>query len=81
MSKCRSCGAEIIWIKTRAGKNMPCNATLVPYKQTETGKEYVVAEDGSMIRCTLLFDGLPTGMARVPHWATCPTVEQHRRKK
>ena len=23
MANCRSCGAEIIWLKTKAGKNMP----------------------------------------------------------
>lgn len=26
MSKCKSCGAEIIWIKTPAGKNTPIDA-------------------------------------------------------
>ena len=25
MSKCKGCGAEIVWIKTKAGKNMPCD--------------------------------------------------------
>jgi hypothetical protein len=23
--KCRSCGADVIWIRTKAGKAMPCN--------------------------------------------------------
>lgn len=23
MAKCRSCGAEIFWMKTKSGKNMP----------------------------------------------------------
>jgi len=23
IGKCRSCGAKIIWVKTKAGKNMP----------------------------------------------------------
>lgn len=26
MSKCKSCNAEIIWLKTAAGKNMPVDA-------------------------------------------------------
>ncbi len=26
MAKCKGCGAEIVWIKTANGKNMPCNA-------------------------------------------------------
>ena len=31
--KCRSCGQQVIWIKTVAGKNMPCNPQLVTYRQ------------------------------------------------
>ena len=26
MSKCRSCGADIVWVKTQQGKNMPIDA-------------------------------------------------------
>lgn len=26
-SKCRSCGAEIYWVKTKAGKSMPIERT------------------------------------------------------
>lgn len=25
MSKCKGCGAEIVWIQTENGKSMPCN--------------------------------------------------------
>ena len=34
MSKCKSCGAEIIWIKTKNGKNMPCDAKPISYRNT-----------------------------------------------
>lgn len=27
MSFCRSCGAEICWVKTQSGKRMPCDIT------------------------------------------------------
>lgn len=40
MPKCKGCQAEIIWIKTVNGKNMPCNAektTIV----TESGETIV----------------------------------------
>ncbi len=81
MSKCKSCGAEIVFIRTTANKYMPCNAELIPYKQTDDGKEYVMTEEGDLIRCTTVFEGFPTGMARTPHWATCPQANQHRRSK
>lgn len=38
MSKCKGCNAEIVWIKTRNGKIMPCNAekTTIVTEQGET---------------------------------------------
>lgn len=39
MSNCRSCGAEIKWIKTKAGKDMPVNAKAMT----------VVSEEGEVI--------------------------------
>lgn len=41
MAICKGCGAEIVWIKTPNGKNMPCNAEktiiVTPEGQTVTG--------------------------------------------
>lgn len=37
--KCAGCGEMVIWVKTQAGKNMPCNPTLHNYKIDPTGKE------------------------------------------
>lgn len=39
MAKCKGCQAEIVWIKTTNGKNMPCNAE----------KTTVVTEDGKTV--------------------------------
>lgn len=80
MSKCKSCGATIYWIKSPRGKWIPCDEKLVRYKEDRAGKDMVVSHDGEVIRCRLQFDGLPTGMARIAHWATCPNANQHRRR-
>lgn len=29
MANCKGCGAEIIWLKTKNGKSMPCDANKV----------------------------------------------------
>lgn len=34
---CRGCGAPIVWIKTPAGKAMPCDPAPVYYKATPDG--------------------------------------------
>lgn len=31
---CKSCGKEIVWMKTKKGKNMPVNANTVQGKET-----------------------------------------------
>ncbi|HLE87602.1 MAG TPA: hypothetical protein VI727_08035 [Candidatus Brocadiaceae bacterium] len=31
---CKSCGKEIVWLKTKNGKNMPVNANTIQGKET-----------------------------------------------
>ena len=37
-STCRSCGKPIVWMKTKAGKNMPCDEELVLFWRDEGGQ-------------------------------------------
>lgn len=39
---CSKCGKQIMWIKTKAGKNMPCNPSFVYYKEQKGGKDRIV---------------------------------------
>ena len=80
MAQCKKCGAPIVWIQTPDRKWMPCNAGLVPYKQDEDGEDYVVTDRGELIHCTFEFECLPTGAARIPHWATCPFAKDFKRQ-
>lgn len=80
MSKCRSCGAEIIWIKTKAGKNMPCDADQVVYWERKGGSQKIVRPDGEIVSAEL--DGIPglaTGIGYISHFATCPNAGAHRK--
>lgn len=82
MARCRSCGAEIVWMKTKAGKKMPCDPGLVPFWAKLKAKEKVVTQEGDVVSCLLDGDTEEmTGLGRIPHWATCPTDDQHRRRK
>lgn len=54
--KCRSCGQQVIWIKTVAGKNMPCNPQLVTYRQGN-GKEKIVTPNGEVLSGELVGAG------------------------
>ena len=80
MSKCRSCGAEIKWIKMVSGKAHPVN----PYKRTivkNEGKEALVTEDGQIIygRFASYEDGA-NASGYISHFATCPYASSHRRR-
>ncbi len=64
MSKCKSCGAEIHWLKTRAGKNMPVD---VPdFEDGEIANEAL----------TTAVEFNPDYM--VSHSSTCPNAKKHR---
>lgn len=39
ITSCRSCEADIVWLRTRAGKNMPVDADTVEPEDTEFDPE------------------------------------------
>lgn len=80
MAKCKSCGAEIFWVKMASRKAMPCDAAMIPYREDPSGKDIVITPNGETIRC--VFDGPPelnTGIGRLSHFATCPAAAAHRK--
>lgn len=85
-STCRSCGAAIVWIKTRSGKNMPCDPELISFKESREGGDLFITKDGNTVRGKR-FDPigafpqkvLQTGY--ISHFATCPNADEHRRRK
>ena len=81
MAKCSACGAEIIFIRMGTGSTMPCNEGLVPYKQDPKGKDVVITQNGDAVRCWLDFEGTPTGLARISHFATCTAPEKFRKAR
>jgi len=81
--KCRGCGAAIVWIKTPAGKNMPCEAGAVYYRRQDDAPGWLVLSDGSVVHGVVLNDlsEHPTGTGYIPHWSTCPQAESFKRKR
>ena len=82
MAKCRGCGRTIIWIRTQAGKSMPCDPEQVTYWKKVKAAEKVVTANGEV--CSCAFEGNPqeaTGIGYVPHWATCPKAGEFQRSR
>lgn len=66
MSQCKSCQAQIVFVKTPKGRHMPCDVELADWPGGT-----VVDTMGNV-----LTDG---GRGYRPHWATCPDAKKHRR--
>lgn len=82
MAKCRSCGAEIVWIKTAGGKSMPCNFGHVYYiESAKAGSKRIVTKNGEVLACEYTDDPYEaTGVGYIPHWSTCNHGEQFRKQ-
>lgn len=78
-SKCKGCGAEIVWIKTDKGKSMPCDPDPVPYWERRGAPGKVVTPNGIVVSCD--FEGpreTSTGIGYVFHFSTCPKANDFR---
>ena len=79
LGKCRSCNADIIWIKTAGGKNMPCDVEAISYRTDLHGDLNLVTPEGKVARG--VFDPGSGKIGYTSHFATCPNANAHRRKK
>lgn len=80
---CKSCGQHIIWIRTSAGKSMPCNPEMITYKAQPGGREKIVTPNGEVHSAEIVKSGTPdaTGIGYISHFATCPNAARHRKKQ
>jgi hypothetical protein len=76
LGNCRSCGAELIWVRTAAtGTLMPLDA-----KPAEDGN--TVIKDGvAHVLKGDLFEEFLDGPKHKSHFATCPAASAWRRKQ
>lgn len=81
MAKCKSCGAEIIWIKMRSGKSAPCNPEPIHYRKFVHNIEnmlVLVTPEGDVIPGEACEDSDLFGY--ISHFATCPNANRHRKR-
>lgn len=83
MAKCRGCGEDIIFIKSPAGKFIPCDPSKVIYSNPGEGKARVVTQSGEVVSCTIGADDTSkaVGVGYIPHWSTCKAANQFRTKR
>ena len=76
--KCRSCGAEVVFVTMQSGAKMPCDAGIGHYRVDPKGEATFVTENGLVLRGTPDFDGETVGY--VSHFNTCPHADQFRKR-
>lgn len=79
VSRCKGCGAVMVWIPTPAGKQMPCDATPVKYRADPAGKAKIVTAAGEVLSCEISPAGETDGYGWIPHWSTCPRAGDFKR--
>lgn len=81
MPTCKGCGKEIRFIRSKAGRSIPCDAQPVRYIKNPRGQDSIVTEDGEVIRGTVVnVQTLATGVGYISHFATCPQADRFRRR-
>ena len=84
MAKCKSCGAEIRWIKMRSGKSMPCNPVGIHYRRQVHGDKRclltLVTHDGNVVVGQACEESESEFVGYVSHFATCPNADRHRKR-
>jgi len=74
--QCRSCGKEIIWVRTAA------TGALMPLDPDPAPDGNVVLVDGKAhVMSGELFDPVLEGSRYKSHFATCPNAAKHRKRK
>lgn len=74
-ASCSTCGAEIVWAITQAGKRTPLDAKPVRVAIAARDTEGAEIRDGD----ALVIGGSANG--HQSHFATCPNAASHRRTR
>ena len=85
MARCKACGAEIVFIRTAAGKKMPCDARQMPAILDVAGPDLLINSSGVLFRCRAgdhrnLPEAEHDAFGWRPHWISCPGADQMRRR-
>lgn len=71
----------ILWVRTCAGKSMPCDPELVTYWAQDGGKEKIVTPNGEVVSASLEGEAnRATGLGYISHFATCPEAGRFKRR-
>ena len=83
-TRCRACGARIMFLKTAAGKTMPVDEEGTFFLEVKDGPELFVLVDGTTARGQRVSQEQREDADRfgyISHFATCPKADQFRKAR
>ena len=91
MANCRGCNADINWMKTEAGRNIPLNPGrhFVRPSLPDEKRTTIIMRDGGARTGTEITEGEAKALREsgqevwlgaIAHWSTCPESDSFRRK-
>lgn len=60
-----------MWIRTKAGKNMPVNPRIINYLEVKGGRERIVTDDGKVVVGEMCKPEESKDVGYISHFATC----------
>ena len=72
---CANCGGRILWVRTKAGKNMPVDPELISYRRPVPGEkatDKIVTPVGEVVSVIQADSREAEGVGYISHFATCP---------
>lgn len=80
LGRCRSCGRDVLWLVTTAGKRMPCDLGQVWLVEDPQGGQIGVSAEGATITgYGVGGPGRDVVEVRTSHFATCPEAAKWRK--
>lgn len=86
-ARCTTCGAHIVFVPTKAGKEMPCEVKAVMFNELQVGLRYAVKIPGKGCEiksgASILDADEPYTNASFfePHWGNCNAPDAHRKAR
>lgn len=81
---CKHCGELVIFVRTKKGKSMPCEAAQVLFIADPYGSKQILTRQGELVRGYVVERGEEADDARygyMPHFGNCISSEARRRQE
>jgi hypothetical protein len=80
VTRCKSCGAELLWTLTERGRKMPLDVD--PYTGDDPRGLFVLRRQTELAPTAVAvpLDAFPGEPVYRSHFASCPNADRHRRR-